>query len=410
MLFAPFQYQSLKAVIIAYAIFTVIFVDLINRKVPINIKILLWYLVLICNGLFFILWGFLNGYSDSLKVFPVYVMWPIVYFFILCSVSSIDIINNIFRLLVFTTIFICIYSVLYLFSAIGLIPQYSILELIELRNFSEARDFITFFLPSTTSLLYLVPFLLSALLLWEKKDNMPVKTIWLYLSLIVSLIAIVFTARRIFWILIILTPFLTVLLVSLTKNEFRKTKCKAIYKAVKNISTIIIGILVVLTIVYFREVSELVEHIASSSIIIDAATFKDDGTAVRDDQFKSLLESWSETPLLGAGHGASSPLCLRSVEFPWMYEISYAALLFQTGIIGTSIYVSIILWIYYMGIKISSDARASLYIIPSLVGMSCFLIACASNTYLQAYDHMWAVFIPIMLVNYFLISKNTCEV
>ena len=86
------------------------------------------------------------------------------------------------------------------------------------------------------------------------------------------------------------------------------------------------------------------------------------------------------------------------------YELTYVALLFQTGIIGVLAYLGLLFWPVYKGAQLlkKTNEEAGLFIIPSIVGCACFLIANATNPYLQSYDFMWALFLPIAIINFFM--------
>jgi hypothetical protein len=407
MLFAPFQYKTMKIILLFNIIFATIIFIIIKSRVYIDGRVLLWFLALIVNGLFFILWGIINGEPYSTKVLPVYVIWPIIYAFIIISVTNLSTISGIFRLFTFTTISISLYSLLYIFSNVGLLPNFTFLPLLDETGFSVFN--MTYSTPSITSLFYLIPFSFSSLLLWDNKDNMPIKFSWLCLSIILSLSTMVFTGRRVFWIIFLLTPFFTfIFLYSLTK-KYRGARHKIFFRNGKRMLAIFLGILCITAIIYGNDVIDFLLSPANSSTFLDAVTFKDEGTKVREEQLESLTSGWLNAPLLGAGHGASATQfgSLRSEDTPWAYELSYFALLFQTGLIGVSIYFLLILLLYYYSLKIiRENMNMCLYIIPSFVGMTCFLIANATNPYVQAYDHMWTIFFPVMIINVYFICNR----
>ena len=86
-------------------------------------------------------------------------------------------------------------------------------------------------------------------------------------------------------------------------------------------------------------------------------------------------------------------------------------LLFHTGVLGFGAYVSGVIWIYWMGVRmIRSGDRIGLYMLPVLVGMSCFLIANATNPYLEKFDYLLVVFLPIALINFWLLARNKARV
>lgn len=404
MLFVPFEYKYLKASILVFIILAVATQAAILGKAQIDIRVLFWCLILICTGILFVLWGILNGHTDSIKVFPVYVIWPIAYIFIIASITHIKAINNIFRLFTCITFFIAIYSIIYILSRLNILPTYAILSLIEGTRVSLETEFISYFIPSITSMIYLVPFMLSSLLLWDSNDYMPIKPIWFYMALMLSLVIIIISSRRIFWVLLFLTPVFTFTFILFLKKNYRNIRYKIFYRNMKRICVVILCVIFVPAFFYITEITEI---FLKSDVFVEAATFNDEGTVVRNEQMKKLLDGWLDVPLLGAGHGASLPNYQRSSETPWSYELSYSALLFQTGLIGFTIYFLEILWIFYIGIKLSrKNEKLSLYIIPTLVGMTCFLVANGTNPYIQAFDHLWTIFVPIILINLFLLNPS----
>jgi hypothetical protein len=150
------------------------------------------------------------------------------------------------------------------------------------------------------------------------------------------------------------------------------------------------------------------ELIAIVDNFIEGFDFAGAGSAsVRAEQFFTLYNGWQQTPLFGAGHGASALGPLRSVEMPWAYELSYAALLFHTGIIGFLIYSSGVICIFWMGLKIMRSGHwLGIYMLPVLVGTTCFLIANATNPYLEKFDYIWVIFLPVALINIWLLNKD----
>lgn len=55
---------------------------------------------------------------------------------------------------------------------------------------------------------------------------------------------------------------------------------------------------------------------------------------IREFQLEVLLQNILENPLLGIGLGGYDPICLRSYENKWMYELGYLMLTMQIGIVG----------------------------------------------------------------------------
>ncbi len=126
----------------------------------------------------------------------------------------------------------------------------------------------------------------------------------------------------------------------------------------------------------------------------------------RRDQFAALINGWKEQPFFGSGHGMPARGVIRSIETPWSYELSYVALLFHTGLVGAVAYAGGVVW---MGVMAYAIARRGWSEAPSmvatLVGTSSFLVANATNPYLEKYDYLWVLFLPIAFVNSYLVQR-----
>jgi O-antigen ligase len=87
--------------------------------------------------------------------------------------------------------------------------------------------------------------------------------------------------------------------------------------------------------------------------------------------------------------------------------MSYLDLLFQTGLFGFMAYVAGVVWIYWKGTTIIKEGGAlGQVMLPALVGMSCFLIASMTNPYLTKFDGLWAIFLPVALINFWLVRRS----
>jgi hypothetical protein len=128
---------------------------------------------------------------------------------------------------------------------------------------------------------------------------------------------------------------------------------------------------------------------------------------LRRDQFLALVDGWLQQPVFGSGQGAPAPGFIRSVETPWSYELTYLALLYHTGIVGFVVYTAGLFWTFLKSRQIARTGWPQApYLVATLVGTASFVLANATNPYLEKYDSIWVLFLPIAFINVWLIETH----
>ncbi|QMW66878.1 hypothetical protein H4N58_02670 [Mumia sp. ZJ1417] len=124
------------------------------------------------------------------------------------------------------------------------------------------------------------------------------------------------------------------------------------------------------------------------------------GNGVRREQAARLLQAWGESPWWGQGFGARLPDYLRSVERPWNFELQYHMLIFQVGLLGLVLLLAaagLVVGAVVQGLRRRPDLFPVVVVTGSaMVG---FLVANATNPYLQAPGHLWAIALFLACVN-----------
>lgn len=139
------------------------------------------------------------------------------------------------------------------------------------------------------------------------------------------------------------------------------------------------------------------------------SVFTDGDSNLRAEQSRELLDGWSHSPLFGHGLGAVlSNGYKRSVERPWNFELQYHLMAFQLGMVGLAILlVALALAVSAVSesARLAPDLRSTLTVSCAAAGG--MLIANATNPYLQAPGHMWAIWLPLLVSNAIFCHKRS---
>lgn len=402
MLVAPFECYAIKITIIILLVIYRFFLIVKSGTIGISHSVFLWFLSLLFFGLFFSLWSLIHPFSNTasvLRVLPVYIVWPLVYLLLLPYLKNESIFNLLVKTMVLASFFISIYLIFAFFSLLGWMPiSFDFFTLAKpILGRTESTE-VQLFMPAVTSLLFLSPFLFTSLILGLHKKFKISRYVLLF-GFLLTAIAILLTGRRSLLFNLLLSPVLIFFILNFGRVKLKVKEKKYILRF-----GMIICVIGVLLGVYLNS-SDLVDLSVFWDFFLSGFDLRsngsDDGSSIRGRQFSLLIKSWSDHPVLGSGLASQSQYIVRNTDAPWAYELSYMAWLFQTGIIGFTFYMSLLLWVFIKSIRIIKRSFEAVYLIPVLVGFGSFLIGCASNPYLQAYDHMWVLFLPVAIINYY---------
>jgi hypothetical protein len=401
-LFVPLTYASIKALPLGLLILVITIGILMRGKIFLHRTILFWTFLVVLSGLVSLLVGVLNDAPGALYVGHFYILWPLVYVLLVAGITNEKFICGLIKVLIFTTIAISLYGLIDIATLAGLLPDIFSIIIDKGQRIGFHEGYIHYTTHSIYTLFFAVPFLISALITWPSSKNMPVSRRWLWVALVLSLGVTFLSARRALWIVCAFSPFLTVILHILSSRYYSFSNRKLVYRTFA-------GLILIISVVFFS-LHPIFEIECSAMIQRFVASFQvqtDYGAIVRVEQFFALWRGWLESPLIGAGLGSVAEGSIRSVYYPWQYELFYLSLLFHTGIIGVIIYSGAVIWIYRMGFKmICSGENLGLYMLPILVGTSSFLIASATNPYLGTFSGLWPIYLPIALINVWLLMRR----
>jgi O-antigen ligase len=401
MVFSPTYNVILKVVLIGILLISIILSRIFFLKLNITGEVLLWYTIFIFHGIFFTLLGFINRNNTYyvLRTTTYNILWPILYFIFTIGLYKKASLIFFIRVIVIANFFISLYLIGSALTLLNILPQFGFIKFdMSQLSYDSSAGIFKVEVPAIISMMFTVPFIIALAVLTDK-NSFGFKKWFLQVSVLLSIVAIISTVRRALMLNILLGVVFTIIF-----SWWAKAPTRSILR--KNILRMAVGGLIVLTVILvaierygFIDVTLVLQKF--SGAFAGKQNLSDESVAIRYDQFNLLIKSWLQRPLFGHGHGAVSDFVIRSHKTPWIYELTYVALLFQTGIIGLSVYFCLLGWPIYKGLTLlrKGNSETALMIIPVIVGCTCFLIANGTNPYLQSYDNMWALFLPVAIIN-----------
>lgn len=380
-------------------------------RTGIHSGVALWTLFLAFLSFIFVLEGFARGAPGAGRMAQIYIAWPLIYLLVIAGARSERIIAGLTKTVIASTIFVGAYSIIYLLARTNILPGGdSFAELINLGWPSEAfgwhDGYIGMDFPGLNSMVFLLPFCV-ALLMTTNNDNVSHvgRRFWLWAALILGSTCTLLSGRRALYLVSLTAAAFTFLFTFLLPAQQRRLSRQVLFRAGLFTVFVLATLLIVFNAAYGTSLSGLSDRFAVGFDF--SPTSEDHGATERREQYHAMLAEWVEHPVLGLGHGSSAYGSIRDDKSPWNYELYYMALLFQTGLAGFAAYGCGILWIFWKGVQlIRSGSQLSATMIANLVGLISILIASATNPYLARYDAMWVIFLPLAVVNFWLVERE----
>lgn len=387
---------------------SVIYIAYNPKEWRVRKELMAWLLICIALASSQMLNGIIRSAPGALHVSTIYIIWPILFLFFIGLSRNIDIHVKVQKALIIGTAIASTTAIALVLSAVFpwlsiFSPYFDLLG----ANVGYYEGQIKFTIYTMTTIIYGLPYIISLLMLGNSAPSI-MQSKWALLSKIVigmSILAMLVSGRKAFVIAGMLSFLLSAVIMHIT--AIKKISFPTITSYVIHI--LAIAILASAGIIYFElDIGVMLEEFLNG---FDFSDPDNESAYRRREQFFHLLQGWKEAPIFGKGLGAAAAdnvgLEVTRDSAPWAYELYYLALLFQTGIVGLFIYSAAIFWLTRKMLTLAKKYRdmAGL-IIPSLVGMLCFLVANATNPYLSKFDYLWAIFIPVGLVNVGLIRLN----
>jgi hypothetical protein len=402
-LFAPTAYTSIKALLLVLTLLGLGWRFILTGTLGVHPAVLCRSILFAGAGLFFVLVGLLRGNPGALAMAGVFAVWPLVYTVLLGGVNDRDRRDRVVRLLVFSTVAIELSMYDFLLGEAGILPV-SFTDSLTLGQ-AVSGDFREFNLFSIASLLFLVPFLIGAIVIWPRSEEMPVRKEWVWLATALAVPLVLLSGRRGLWISVGAAP-----MVALTFRVWlRRGRLSGLIPWRRFLPRGLAAgglLLMALRAVTGLQLSDVWTTLRQG---FDFST--GDAGLGRALQFEALIKGWSESPLIGKGLGAVLPGIIRSQEQPWSYELVYVVVLFTTGIAGVALYCYGGLWVLRQtGRMIRDGDPGAPIVLAVLVGSIGAILAGGTNQYLVKFDGLWPIFLPIALINHWLLVRPPMKV
>ena len=402
MVFLPTAYQPWKAALVLLAVAVALAARLRSPLRTLHRDTLLWTAVLLALGLAFMARGLLRGEPGALRVGTVYALWPAAFAILIAGAGDAEVLRRHVTLFIAATFAVCVYGLEFVLEQGGWLPRSIFPDLFPDQGVGFYEGFVELRLPSLAVLPFGLPFLIAAGMCWGRGTQSPLRRRWVWGALLVGLLLAALSGRRAVLLVVGLAPPMTLLLLALLPRPERR---ELLWPAILLIGALAFAVAAIgafLGAFYGFDAGLLWEMFREG---FDPRS--SESSSIRAEQLSELMSAWKAHPLLGAGHGGFLRSHVRDLARPWSYELSYPALLFQTGVLGFALYAALFAWIFWQAVRmIRAGGEAGLTMLPVTVGLAAFLLANGTNPYLLKFDFMWAVFLPLALVNRWLVDRE----
>jgi hypothetical protein len=319
-----------------------------------------------------------NFVQGNLDAFKLYVVWSgafLVLYTLLRSIHSLTVMHHGFVLAGILVPLINLIGLRDDLSGSSVLPTFVRGQLNLEIGFE--RGYYQFDSANLISMFLVAPYLLALQFRADATDKRPVLT---RLALALSLILVILSGRRALWLVVALTP-ITILVLTAITRSFGSVKPSQ--KRLLALSTgIVIGGLFLLF--AFSE--------GGGDIGVVAHTQQGfSGDDERTIQAPFLIRAFARSPIVGSGFGAYAGY-QRSDAHPWEYELTYHKLLFNLGILGTTLLLGLFSAYVIFATKLFRRFKENSAVPFGLFVAFCSLLAGSySNPYLNGFDSLFFV-------------------
>ncbi len=367
----------------------------------------MWICSYILFNVFFMFTAFLNGNSSVFSLVTVRILEPLIFLFLISMINLED--YHFFKKAVkFFIFFLLVYSIIGFLSVNQLIPISS--KYLPFVN-NDFGGVLPFGLQKATSqnnqwLYFLIPCSIAMCFI-ENMENSKLFSLLSVLNFILSIVVTVITLKTAL-IIVFSISFVFSLVIKGYINKSRGITAKKFILFILLVCFVLLLFLIpsIRSFIFGTLIEKVKISLGLSAVQVNKYGVVDAGADIRLQQIDDLITTWEKRPLFGWGDGANSSEVIRS-NVSGFYEMVYFAKLMQRGIVGVIIYLVLFFLLYYRMfniIKTRTNLSTDCYVV--LVGLTGMLVANATNPYIEAFDKLIIIFIPVLLIKLYNHSLN----
>lgn len=378
MIFIPRTGQIIKLVLLAILFCMSVINITKSKKFRLTKQIKIFFSLHVLYVVFSGIHGLLNRNPGAID----FIRLNLVYYFLLVvsliSFFSKESFQKSIKTIIISANFVSLYSILLLLVKLKFWPENLFIYFDVTSNVGIHNGYTHLTNTNLSMMIFILPFLITLFLNGYQIENVNRTTT--LVTIILGIIATLISGRRILWLSFIF-PMVFYLL------KFEKGKFKEKLRSILIFIGIILVIAVIISASSFFTFDMIVERFLNA--------FNVDKENIRFIQSKALWQGFLKNPLLGSGAGIGVKEIVRSVSAPWIYEMTYNLILFNSGIIGFSIFAASHL--YLLGCFLKENIKHSKMGESLFVTYIFILVASGTNPYFtSSFDFLWFIIFPLM--------------
>ena len=215
-------------------------------RVAVDKRVFFWTWFMTLVGLFFVLLGVVRGHPGAMTVSTVYVVWPWLYLVFVAGVSHEAILRGLLRVMGWALLAIDLYALQYILYSAGIWPASLYLELDLGQAISFFEGSVEFNLYNISSLLFLIPFAVAALMVWPPPGepggaSPPIRRGLLWATVLLGVVVALLSGRRALLLCVALTPAVVFPLQFLTPASERRLGTRQAFYALAGFVVVVCG-------------------------------------------------------------------------------------------------------------------------------------------------------------------------